>query len=54
MLLSQCYYKLSRNVRSTSMGNKGNLWKAVKVARDLNVDSLPKNLTLGGETHCRE
>ena len=31
------------------MGNKGSLWKAVKVARDLNVDSLPKNLTLGGK-----
>ena len=42
------------NVRRAAMGNKGNLWKAVKVARDLNVDSLPKNLTLGGETHCRE
>ena len=30
------------------MGNKGNTWKAVIVARNLNVDSLPKNLSLGG------
>ena len=25
-----------------------NLWKAVKVAKNLNLDSIPANLTLGG------
>jgi hypothetical protein len=31
------------------MGTNGNIWKAVKIAKNLNVDSLPKNLTLGGK-----
>ena len=30
------------------MGIKGNIWKAVKVAKNLNHDSIPKNLTLNG------
>ena len=36
------------NVKRAAMGTKGNVWKAVKVAKNLNIDSLPKNLTLGG------
>jgi hypothetical protein len=31
------------------MGTNGNIWKVVKIAKNLNVDSLPKNLTLGGK-----
>ena len=38
----------SSNVKRAAMGNKGNIWKAVKIAKNLNVDSLPKNLSLGG------
>ena len=30
------------------MGIKGNIWKAVKVAKNLNEDSIPKNLSWGG------
>ena len=30
------------------MGTNGNIWKAVKIAKNLNMESLPKNLTLGG------
>ena len=30
------------------MGSKVNLWNAVKVAKNLNIDSIPTNLTLGG------
>ena len=29
------------------MGGKVNLWKAVKVAQNLNVDTIPLKLTLG-------
>ena len=29
-------------------GNGGNLWKAVKIARNVVCDSIPTNLTLGG------
>ena len=35
-------------VRSAAMGSKVNLWKAVKVAKNVNCSSIPKNLTLGG------
>ena len=35
-------------VRSAAMGSKVNLWKAVNVAKNLNCNSIPKNLTLGG------
>ena len=35
-------------VRLAAMGSKVNLWKAVKVAKNLNLDSIPPNLTLGG------
>ena len=35
-------------VRRAAMGNNVNLWKAVKVAKNLNMDSIPSNLTLGG------
>ena len=29
-------------------GNSPNLWKAVKMAKNLNCDSIPTNMTLGG------
>ena len=32
----------------TAMGAKVNLWKAVKVSKNLNGNSIPKNLMLGG------
>jgi hypothetical protein len=35
-------------VRLAAMGSKVNLWKAVKVAKNLNLDSIPSNLTLSG------
>ena len=35
-------------VRKAAMGGKVNLWKAVKVAKNQNVESIPENLTLGG------
>ena len=35
-------------VRSHAKGQKQNLWKAVKVARGLNPDEIPSDLTLGG------
>ena len=43
------------SVRRAAMGSKVNLWKAVKVAKNLNSDSIPTNLTLGGVhvTECR-
>ena len=36
-------------VKRAAMGNNGNIWKAVKFAKNLNVESLPKNLNLGGK-----
>ena len=36
------------NVRRAGLGVKGNLWKAVRVAKNLNPNDLPSNLTLGG------
>ena len=41
------------SVRRTTMGSKFNLWKAVKKAKNLNVDSIPNNLTLGGRGASR-
>ena len=42
------------SVRRAAMGSNVNLWKAVKVAKNLNSDSFPTNLTLGGGgAHCR-
>ena len=35
-------------VRHVAEGLGGNLWKAVRVANNQNVDDIPKNLTLGG------
>ena len=35
-------------VRCVANGQNGNLWKAVRVAKDLNQDDIPGNLTLGG------
>ena len=38
------------NVERVAMGNGSgaNLWKAVKLAKNINVESIPSNLTLGG------
>ena len=35
-------------VRKTTMGVSQNLWGAVKLAKGLNPDEIPRNLTLGG------
>ena len=35
-------------VRSAAMGAKVNLWRAVNLARNVNCNAIPKNLTLGG------
>ena len=36
------------NVRRASLGPKGNLWQAVKAAKNVNREEIPSNLTLGG------
>ena len=47
--ISRYFHAAKANrVRGSAMGSKTNLWKVVKVARDLNLDSIPANLTLGG------
>ena len=38
--------KISR-VRQAATGGNINLWKAVKIAKDLTADTIPNNLTLG-------
>ena len=38
----------AKRVKSFVTGTKQNLWKAVRVARDLNPDEIPTNLNLGG------
>ena len=35
-------------VRQAAMGKKVNLWKAVKLAKNMNSESIPTSLTLGG------
>ena len=35
-------------VRSAAMDTKVNLWKAVRLAKNLNYNTIPSNLTLGG------
>ena len=40
--------KRKSNVRYAANGAQGNIWKAVGVAKDLNPDAIPANLTLGG------
>ena len=40
--------KKKSRVKSHAMGSKPDLWKAVRVAKDLNVNEIPSNLTLGG------
>ena len=37
------------NVKRTALGVNGNIWKAVKVAKDLNSESFPTNFFKGGE-----
>ena len=36
------------NIRRASLGVSANLWKAVKLAKNLTTNDLPSNLTLGG------
>ena len=40
--------KRKSKVRCAVNGQKGNIWKAVGVAKDLNPDAIPSNLTLRG------
>ena len=40
--------KVKSAVRSATSGAGGNIWGAVRVAKDLNPDAIPDNLTLGG------
>ena len=40
--------KIKIKVRCAANGAKGNIWKAVGLAKDLNPDAIPSNLTLGG------
>ena len=44
------YYSRLRvgNVNRAATGPKGNLWRAVKIAKNLVHDDIPSNLTLGG------
>ena len=44
------YYAEKRRlkVRCVADGASGNIWRAVGVAKDLNPDTIPANLTLGG------
>ena len=44
------YGRKVNNVKKAAAGNKNNLWKAVKVAKNLSVQDIPPNLTLGGKT----
>ena len=36
------------SVKQAALGNGGNIWKAVKAAKNLNHDTLPNAFTLGG------
>ena len=36
-------------VRCAANSIKGNIWRAVGMAKDLNPDAIPTNLTLGGK-----
>ena len=40
--------KRKSRVRCAANATKGNIWRAVGVAKDLNPDNIPSNLTLGG------
>ena len=40
--------KRKSKVRCAVNGQKGNIWRAVGVAKDLNSEAIPANLTLGG------
>ena len=39
--------KITR-VRNAAVGGNVNLWKAVKIAKNINSDAIPSNLTVGG------
>ena len=36
--------KRKSNVRSAANGTKGNIWRAVGMAKDLNPDTIPTNI----------
>ena len=38
----------ARRVRTAAMGAKVNLWRAVNLVKNVNNNTIPKNLTLGG------
>ena len=40
--------KKRTTVRSIAHGANGNLWSAVRVAKDINPDAIPAHLTVGG------
>ena len=43
------FVKIKMNrVRRVAVGGNINLWKAVKIAKNLTVEDIPTNLTLGG------
>ena len=51
------YFNLSKreHVKRVAMGNGGvgDLWRAVKIAKNINLDVIPPGLTLwGGGTNC--
>ena len=35
-------------VRSAATGNNANLWKAVKNSKNINSETIPRNMTLAG------
>ena len=35
-------------MRGIASGTNGNIWKAVGLAKDVNPDAIPTNLTVGG------
>ena len=42
------------NVRRAAKGPKGNLWRAVKTAKNLVHEDIASNLTLGGGARCSQ
>ena len=41
--------KVNRVRRVAAGGQGADLWKAVKIAMNLNIDHIPQNMTLGGQ-----
>ena len=40
--------EIKSRVRSAATGNSGNLWKAVKRSKNINSETIPKNMTVAG------